>query len=149
MAAFKRAKRYLSAARRNLGARVERYGKGAVVGGVTMVVLVYVIGLIGPLVGGVAAVVFGRTDNYGSTQTVWAGVTGAILFTLHGTARRILSGASTDGSVDAVTVATDILLVLVTIPAMTLNLLLFGLVGGYIGHEVRKHTVGDGPGRPT
>lgn len=149
MATFERAKRYLSATRRNLGTHVKRYGKGAVVGGVTMVVLLYAIGLIGPLGGGVAAVVFGRTDSYGSTQTAWAGVTGAILFALHGTARGMLSGASTDGSVDAVTVATDILLGLASIPAMTLNLLLFGLVGGYVGHEVRRHTAGDRPGRPT
>ena len=160
MAALKRAKRCLSAAPRNLGTHIERYGKGAVIGGTTMLALPYVVRSLGPgpgeplsvlvafgmilglLGGGAAAVVFGRTDNYGSTQGIWTGVMAAILYGLYWTVQSV----TFNESVDAVTV---ILSGLVNIPGLALPLIVFGLLGGYIGHGIRRRTKSDQPGQPT
>ena len=163
MTALKRAKRWLSAALQNLGTHIERYGQGAVIGGITMVVLPYVVRSLGPgpgeplsvlvgfgmilglLGGGAVAVVFGRTDNYGSTQGIWTGVMAAILSGLYWT----VQGVTFNGSVDAVTVVADILLGLVSIPGLALNFIVFGILGGYIGHGIRRRTKSDQPGQPT
>jgi len=164
MTTLKRAKRCLSTAPRNLGTYIERYGQGAVIGGTTMLVLPYVVTSLGPgdkyeplsvvvlfgvivglLGGGAAAVVFGQTDNYGSTQGAWAGVMAAILYGLY----RTVQNVTLNESVDAVTVATDILFGLVGILSLALAFIVFGLLGGYIGHGIRRRTKGDQPGQPT
>jgi len=144
MTAFKRAKQYLSAAPRNLGTHIERYGEGAFIGGITMLGITMLAPVVvGMFCGGAAAVVFGQTDNYGSTQGAWAGVVAAILYALYRTPQNIHSHES----VDATTVATELLLGLVGVLSLALAFIVVGILGGYIGHGIRRYT-GSETGRP-
>ena len=158
MAPFERATRSLSAVPRTLRTHIERYGNGAVIGGLTMVGLPSLVRSLGPgpdggplaavvffgtiaglLGGGAVAVVLGRADNYGSTQGAWAGVVAAILVVLpekYQTAGDVAS----NGPVDAVTVVTNILVVVAAIPVSALAFIVIGVLGGYIGHGIRRRT---------
>lgn len=156
MAPFERATRSLSAVPRTLRTHIERYGDGAVIGGLTMVGLPFLVRSLGPgpgdespltavvffgtiaglLGGGAVAVVFGRADNYGSTQGAWAGVVAAILYQT----ARSTGPVTASGSVDAVTVVTNSLVVVAALPALALAFIVIGVLGGYIGHGIRRRT---------
>ena len=149
-----RAKRWLFSTSRNLRTDIEKYGQGAFIGGMTMLVLSYTVRslgsevnealsivllfgvIIGLLSGGAVSVVFGKIDSYGSTQGVWSGVIAAVLYGIY----RTVQNVAFNTSFNFLNIATEILSGLMGILGLALVFGIFGLLGGHIGYGIRRRT---------